>query len=250
MLSCFKIQIKSYKQNYYHVILTSDLDEASSSELETSDSGGFLDSLTSWVSDLLLAQRPFSLEAFLSAFPEEVVEEDAVRGEVPVNPPLLETFDPSEPPFFGFLTLGLGDFRIGRSFAGCFSIGRSTSPSTARWSHPPSLRRHAFHFGLLQCEFGLLESSFGHDFVLVFHFDLCFLGWRRWRWGRVTATFADSVPLNVPFGCDFALRVFRGRSRCSLAILWDLDTLLPSLLGSYRKKYCVNNLKYNLYSPE
>ena len=79
--------------------LTSVLKEASSSELDSSTSGGFLISLDSFsaltFSPLVL---PLSLAGFLSE-----KEEDEVRGEV-----LGALLDPLELLFFCFLALGLG----------------------------------------------------------------------------------------------------------------------------------------------
>ena len=83
--------------------LTSVLKEASSSELDSSTSGGFLISLDSFsaltFSPLVL---PLSLAGFLSE-----KEEDEVRGEV-----LGALLDPLELLFFCFLALGLGESAV------------------------------------------------------------------------------------------------------------------------------------------
>ncbi|TRY98418.1 hypothetical protein DNTS_017963 [Danionella cerebrum] len=204
--------------------LTSDLEEASSSELDSSDSGGFFGSLASWASDLPLAQRPFSFELFFSPYPDEAVEEEAVRGEVPLNPPL--PFDPSELPFFGFLTLGLGDSALEARLLAVFPSAAPPPPPT-----PPPFGDMLSILDSFSVNLGSLKAALGT--TLLSSFNLSLDDEDEDEGSRLLLLLLSrSVS---PLDGALLSESFRGRSLCSLAILWGLETLLPSLLGSYKK---------------
>lgn len=187
--------------------LTSVLKEASSSELDSSTSGGFLISLDSFSA---LTFSPLALPLSLAGFLSEK-EEDEVRGEV-----LGALLDPLELLFFCFLALGFGESAVAGLLLEDLGGGGGGGPPLG--DMPSSLVSFRAILGSLNAALGGgAFSSLG---------------------GRASPSFrAASLALRAcsRSGSLEAPRLsesLRGRSRCSLVALWALQALLLSLLAS------------------
>ena len=222
---------------------TSDFDDASSSEFDSSDSGGFLGSFGSCVSFLPLAQRPFSLEGFFSAYGWLAADEEETRGEVPVNAPPVGPFGPSELPFFCFFALGLGDSTVEGRFPGALdSPGPPPPPPPPPppLPAPPPLGDMPSIFDSFRVSLGSLKAALGRTLTSSFTLisDGFFEDNDEEEDGSRPLLLPPSLSLS-PFDVALLSESFRGRSRCSLVSLCGLGPLLlpplPSLLGSWRK---------------
>lgn len=186
--------------------LTSVLKEASSSELDSSTSGGFLASLGSLSA---LTFSPLALPLSLAGFLSEK-EEDEVRGEVPG--PLR---GPLELLFFCFLALGLGESAVAGRLPEDLGWGAGGPPLGDMLSSLVSFRAI---LGSLNA--ALAAGAFSS------------LG------GRPSPSFRDaSLALRAcsrsgSLGAPLLSESLRGRSRCSLVALWVLQALLLSRLAS------------------
>lgn len=187
--------------------LTSVLKEASSSELDSSTSGGFLISLGSLSA---LTFSPLALPLSLTGFLSEK-EEDEVRGEV-----LGALLDPLELLFFCFLALGLGESAAaGRLLEDLGGGGGGGPPLGDMLSSLVSFRAilGSLNAALAGGAFSSLGGRPSPSFRVA---SLALLACSR------SGSLDGALPSES----------LRGRSRCSLAVLWVLQALLLSLLAS------------------
>ena len=187
--------------------LTSVLKEASSSELDSSTSGGFLISLGS-LSALTFSplELPLSLAGFLSE-----KEEDEVRGEV-----LGALLDPLELLFFCFLALGVG---------GSAAAGRLLEDLGGGGGGGPPLGDMLSSLVSFRAILGSLNAALGGG-------AFSSLGGRPSPSFRVASLALRACSRSGSLEGPLLSESLRGRSRCSFAVLWALQALPLSLLAS------------------
>lgn len=180
--------------------------EASSSELDSSTSGGFL---TSRGSLSALTFSPLVLPLSLTGFLSE--KEDEVRGEVPGAP-----LDPLELLFFCFLALGLGESAAaGRLLEDLGGGG---------WGGPP-LGDRLSSLVSFKAILGSLNAALGGG-------AFSSLGGRPSPSFRAVSLAPRAGSRSGSLAGPLPSESLRGRSRCSLAVLWALPALPLSLLAS------------------
>ncbi len=204
-------------------------------------------SWTPWLPGSLTCSWPSALlfRGLLIGISRGGCEEDAVRGEVPVNPPLLETLTPLEPPFFGFLTLGFGWLRIGSRLLGAFPSAAPPPPPPPA-DPPPLLRRHAFHLDPSMWVWAPWKQLWARLCSRLSLWSL-FSWMTKMKMRKGHGYFCWFRPAQRPLWVDFALRVFSWPLSMLLSHFVRFGHLASLFTRLLQKKYCVNNLKYNLY---
>lgn len=201
--------------------LTSVLKEASSSELDSSASGGFLISLGSFSGLTFSALAPpLSLAGFLSE-----KEEDEVRGEV-----LGALLDPLELLFFCFLALGLGESA---------AAGRLLEDLGGGGGGGPPLGDMLSSLVSFRAILGSLNAALGGG-------ALSSLGGRPSPSFRAASLALLACSRSGSLQAPLLSESLRGRSRCSLVVLWALQALPLSLLASCNAGQEGDTVKWHL----